>query len=388
MKTKKLKVMSVFGTRPEAIKMCPLVKELGKSPDIHSVVCLTGQHREMVDQVMQIFDVQADYDLQIMRPAQTLTTITVDILSKIEEIYIQERPDIVLVHGDTSTSFVAALAAFYQKIPVGHVEAGLRTYNPYSPFPEEMNRCLTGRLASIHFAPTQKNADNLRAEGISTGVYVTGNTVIDAFHSTIKKDYSFKSPELSRIRFAGRRTILMTAHRRENLGAPLEAICRGVRRIIDEFPDVQIVYPVHPNPRVRDIVHKNLGGQERVYLTEPLDVEDMHNLMARSFLVMTDSGGLQEEAPALGVPVLVLRTETERPEAVEAGTVEVVGVEENVVYAKAAALLTDHGLYAKMANAVNPYGDGHASERISKTLLAYFGYEIAGAKKLVDAGEC
>lgn len=361
---KKLKVMSVFGTRPEAIKMCPLVKELEKHPEIHSIVCLTGQHREMLDQVMQIFDVQADYDLQIMRPAQTLTTITVDILSKIEEIYINERPGIVLVHGDTSTSFVAALAAFYQKIPVGHVEAGLRTYNPYSPFPEEMNRCLTGRLASIHFAPTQKNADNLCAEGISTHVYVTGNTVIDAFHSTIKKDYIFKSPELSSISFAGKRTILMTAHRRENIGAPLEAICRGVRRIIDEFPDVQIVYPVHPNPRVRNIIHNNLGGLDRIYLTEPLDVEDMHNLMARSFLVMTDSGGLQEEAPALGVPVLVLRTETERPEAVEAGTVEVVGVEENVVYAKAAALLTDHGQYTKMANAVNPYGDGHASERI------------------------
>lgn len=364
MKKEKLKVMSVFGTRPEAIKMCPLVKKLEKHPNIHSAVCLTGQHREMLDQVMQIFDVQADYDLQIMRPVQTLTTITVDILSKIEEIYIKERPDIVLVHGDTSTSFVAALAAFYQKIPVGHVEAGLRTYNPYSPFPEEMNRCLTGRLASVHFAPTQKNADNLRAEGISAHVYVTGNTVIDAFHSTIKKDYTFKSPELSSISFAGKRTILMTAHRRENIGAPLESICKGVRRIIDAFPDVQIVYPVHPNPKVQSIVRNNLGNLNRVYLTEPLDVEDMHNLMARSFLVMTDSGGLQEEAPALGVPVLVLRTETERPEAVEAGTVEVVGVEENVVYTKVAALLTDHGLYKKMANAVNPYGDGHASERI------------------------
>ena len=371
MKKQKLKVMSVFGTRPEAIKMCPLVKELERHPDIHSVVCLTGQHREMLDQVMQIFDVQADYDLQIMRPVQTLTTITVDILSKIEEVYIKESPDIVLVHGDTSTSFVAALAAFYQKIPVGHVEAGLRTYNPYSPFPEEMNRCLTGRLASIHFAPTQKNADNLRAEGISSDVYVTGNTVIDAFHSTIKQDYVFKSSELSSISFAGKRTVLMTAHRRENIGAPLEAICRGVRRIIDAFPDVQIVYPVHPNPRVRTIVRENLGNLDRVYLTEPLDVEDMHNLMARSFLVMTDSGGLQEEAPALGVPVLVLRTETERPEAVEAGTVEVIGVEEAAVYAKAAALLTDHELYTKMANAVNPYGDGHASERIVSLLNSW-----------------
>lgn len=370
----KLKVMSVFGTRPEAIKMCPLVKKLESCPDIHSVVCLTGQHREMLDQVMQIFDVRADYDLQIMRPVQTLTSITVDILSKIEEIYIKERPDIVLVHGDTSTSFAAALAAFYQKIPVGHVEAGLRTYNPYSPFPEEMNRCLTGRLATVHFAPTQKNAENLRAEGITEQVYITGNTVIDAFHSTIKKNYQFKSSDLSSITFAGRRTILMTAHRRENIGQPLEDICKAVRRIIADFPDVQIVYPVHPNPKVRNIIYKNLGNLERVYLTDPLDVEDMHNLMAKSFLVLTDSGGLQEEAPALGVPVLVLRTETERPEAVEAGTVEVVGVEENAVYAKVAALLADRSLYEKMANAVNPYGDGYASKRILEALLAYFGY--------------
>lgn len=373
----KLKVMSVFGTRPEAIKMCPLVKKLESCPDIHSVVCLTGQHREMLDQVMQIFDVRADYDLQIMRPVQTLTSITVDILSKIEEIYIKERPDIVLVHGDTSTSFAAALAAFYQKIPVGHVEAGLRTYNPYSPFPEEMNRSLTGRLATVHFAPTQKNAENLRAEGITEQVYITGNTVIDAFHSTIKKNYQFKSSDLSSITFAGRRTILMTAHRRENIGQPLEDICKAVRRIIADFPDVQIVYPVHPNPKVRNIIYKNLGNLERVYLTDPLDVEDMHNLMAKSFLVLTDSGGLQEEAPALGVPVLVLRTETERPEAVEAGTVEVAGVEENAVYAKVAALLADRSLYEKMANAVNPYGDGYASKRILEALLAYFGYEIA-----------
>lgn len=370
----KLKVMSVFGTRPEAIKMCPLIKKLESCLDIHSVVCLTGQHREMLDQVMQIFDVRADYDLQIMRPVQTLTSITVDILSKIEEIYIKERPDIVLVHGDTSTSFAAALAAFYQKIPVGHVEAGLRTYNPYSPFPEEMNRCLTGRLATVHFAPTQKNAENLRAEGITEQVYITGNTVIDAFHSTIKKNYQFKSSDLSSITFAGRRTILMTAHRRENIGQPLEDICKAVRRIIADFPDVQIVYPVHPNPKVRNIIYKNLGNLERVYLTDPLDVEDMHNLMAKSFLVLTDSGGLQEEAPALGVPVLVLRTETERPEAVEAGTVEVVGVEENAVYAKVAALLADRSLYEKMANAVNPYGDGYASKRILEALLAYFGY--------------
>lgn len=377
----KLKVMSVFGTRPEAIKMCPLVKELEKCPDIHSVVCLTGQHREMLDQVMRIFGVRADYDLRIMRPDQTLTTITVDILSKIEQIFIRERPDIVLVHGDTSTSFAAALAAFYQKIPVGHVEAGLRTYNPYSPFPEEMNRCLTSRLASIHFAPTQKNADNLQAEGITSQVFITGNTVIDAFHSTIKKNYVFKSSELRGIDFDGKRTILMTAHRRENIGQPLEMICQAVRRIIAEFTDVQIVYPVHPNPQVRSIVQKELGNLERVYLTEPLDVEDMHNLMAKSYLVMTDSGGLQEEAPALGVPVLVLRTETERPEAVEAGTVEVAGVEESSVYARAAALLTDRARYRKMATAVNPYGDGYASKRIAEMLLRYFEMEtLTGSK--------
>lgn len=374
MKKQKLKIMSVFGTRPEAIKMCPLIKELEKCPAIQSIVCLTGQHRQMLDQVMQIFGVQADYDLQIMRPDQTPTTITVDILSKIEGILSRERPDIVLVHGDTSTSFAAALAAFYQKIPVGHVEAGLRTHNLYSPFPEEMNRCLTSRLASAHFAPTQQNADNLRSEGITSQVHVTGNTVIDAFHSTIKKDYTFKSSDFSRIRFDGRKTILMTAHRRENIGKPLENLCRAARRIIEEFPDVQIVYPVHPNPQVRNLVYNHLGNLDRVYLTEPLDVEDMHNLMARSYLVMTDSGGLQEEAPALGVPVLVLRTETERPEAVKAGTVEVAGVEEDTVFAKAATLLTDPSVYDKMANAVNPYGDGHASERIVGLLLSYLGY--------------
>ena len=371
MSKQKLKVMSVFGTRPEAIKMCPLVKELEKSPDFHSVVCLTGQHREMLDQVMRIFEVHADYDLQIMRPNQTLTTITVDILSKIEEIFAAEKPDIVLVHGDTTTSFAVALAAFYQKIPVGHVEAGLRTYNPYSPFPEEMNRCLTSKLASIHFAPTQKNAENLRAEGVTEGVYVTGNTVIDGFRSTIKKEYAFKSQELSHISFSEKRTILMTAHRRENLGKTLEAICRAVCRIIEDFPDVQIVYPVHPNPQVRNVVHAQLGNLERVYLTDPLDVEDMHNLIAKSFFVMTDSGGLQEEAPALGIPVLVLRTETERPEAVEAGTVEVIGVEENAVYGKTAELLSNRALFEKMANASNPYGDGHASERIVELLCRW-----------------
>lgn len=372
MKNKKLKVLSVFGTRPEAIKMCPLVKELQRNPNIESIVCLTGQHRQMLDQVTAIFGVQADYDLNIMRPGQTLTTITCDILAGIENILKEVGPDVVLVHGDTSTSFVVALAAFYQQIPVGHVEAGLRTFNPYSPFPEEMNRCLTGRIASIHFAPTVKNEQNLKKEGILKNVFVTGNTVIDAFQTTVRKDYTFKAPELADFDPSAHRTILMTAHRRENLGKPLENICRAVSRLAADFPDVHVVYPVHLNPAVRQTVYAILGDQERIHLIDPVDVEDMHNLMARSYLVMTDSGGLQEEAPSCGVPVLVLRTETERPEAVEAGTVKVAGVEENTIYQEAVTLLTDQAEYEKMARAINPYGDGHASERIVQHLLDTF----------------
>lgn len=372
MKNKKLKVLSVFGTRPEAIKMCPLVKELQRNPNIESIVCLTGQHRQMLDQVTAIFGVQADYDLNIMRPGQTLTTITCDILAGIENILKEVGPDVVLVHGDTSTSFVVALAAFYQQIPVGHVEAGLRTFNSYSPFPEEMNRCLTGRIASIHFAPTVKNEQNLKKEGILKNVFVTGNTVIDAFQTTVRKDYAFKAPELADFDPSAHRTILMTAHRRENLGKPLENICRAVSRLAADFPDVHVVYPVHLNPAVRQTAYAILGDQERIHLIEPVDVEDMHNLMARSYLVMTDSGGLQEEAPSCGVPVLVLRTETERPEAVEAGTVKVAGVEENTIYQEAVTLLTDQAEYEKMARAINPYGDGHASERIVQHLLDTF----------------
>ena len=369
MRTNKLRIMSVFGTRPEAIKMCPLVKEMQKCPEIESIVCLTGQHRQMLDQVTEIFGIKADYDLNIMRPRQTLTTITSDILLGIEDVLKEARPDIVLVHGDTTTSFVVALAAFYQQIPVGHVEAGLRTFNPYSPFPEEMNRCLTSRLALMHFAPTVKNEQNLKNEGIVKNVFVTGNTVIDAFQTTVRADYIFKAPELAGFDPARGRTILMTAHRRENLGAPLENICRAVRRLVADFPDVNVVYPVHMNPAVRQTVNAILGGVDRVHLIEPVDVEDMHNLMDRSYLVMTDSGGLQEEAPSCGVPVLVLRTETERPEAVEAGTVKVVGVEENMIYQEACTLLTNQEKYDEMAHAVNPYGDGHASERIVKHLL-------------------
>lgn len=366
---RKQKVMSVFGTRPEAIKMCPLVKRMEAEERIESIVCLTGQHREMLKQVVDIFGIRVKYNLDIMRPRQTLTTITTDVLEKIEGVLHEEQPDLVLVHGDTTTSFVAALAAFYQQIPVGHVEAGLRTYDKYSPFPEEMNRSLTGRIADFHFAPTFNNAENLRKEGITKNVYVTGNTVIDAFQTTVKKGYSFKSDELRSVSLEGKRCILMTAHRRENLGIPLENICGAVKKIAEEYRDVEIIYPVHMNPAVRETAESILGDKDNVHLIHPLDVEDMHNLMARSFLVMTDSGGLQEEAPACGVPVLVLRTETERPEAVEAGTVKVVGVNQADIYENAKILLDNPAEYDKMAKAVNPYGDGYASERIIRAIL-------------------
>lgn len=364
-----IKVMSVFGTRPEAIKMCPLVKKMEEHPDIESIVCLTGQHKQMLWQVIDRFGIQVHYNLNIMRPGQTLTTITTAILDRMQAVLASAKPDIVLVHGDTSTSFAAALAAFYQQIPVGHVEAGLRTYDKYSPYPEEMNRCLIGRIADLHFAPTENNRKNLVKEHITEGVYVTGNTVIDAFATTVTKNYRYINPDLRKLDFAGKRVILMTAHRRENLGQPLKNICLAAKRIASEFPDVELVYPVHMNPVVRETVAGILGCQERVHLIDPIDVCDMHNLMAASFLVMTDSGGIQEEAPAFGVPVLVLRTETERPEAAEAGTVKVVGVKEEAIYENAKKLLTDENAYAKMAHAVNPYGDGHASERIINILL-------------------
>lgn len=366
-----MKVMSVFGTRPEAIKMCPLVKELEKAEEIESVVCLTGQHREMLQQVIDIFGTKVKYNLDIMKPRQTLTTITSSILEKIEPVLIEEKPDIVLVHGDTTTSFVVALAAFYQQIPVGHVEAGLRTYDKYSPFPEEMNRCLTGRIAEVHFAPTENNRNNLMREGIIENIFVTGNTVIDAFKTTVKKDYVFKEEGLKSVDLRNKKCILMTAHRRENLGQPLENICKAVKRIVEKYDDIEVVYPVHLNPVVQETAHRVLDNMDRVHLVAPLDVEDMHNIMARSFLVMTDSGGLQEEAPSCGVPVLVLRTETERPEAVEAGTVKVIGVDEEVIFNEAVKLIDNKSEYEKMAHAVNPYGDGHASERIVAQLLEW-----------------
>ncbi|MEL7622559.1 MAG: UDP-N-acetylglucosamine 2-epimerase (non-hydrolyzing) [Clostridiales bacterium] len=365
----KLKVMCVFGTRPEAIKMCPLVLELEKHPKIESIVCVTGQHRQMLDQVIEIFDIKVDYDLEIMRPQQTLATITANVMLKMEQVFQEVHPDIVFVHGDTSTSFVVALAAFYHQIPVGHVEAGLRTFDKYSPFPEEMNRCLTGRIADLHFAPTELNKENLIREGIESNIFVTGNTVIDAFKTTVRDTYQFKAPELQCIDLQKKRIVLLTAHRRENLGEPLKNICRAVKRISEAFEDIIVIYPVHLKPAVREIVYGLLDEAPHVNLIEPIDVEDMHNLMAKSYMVMTDSGGLQEEAPSFGVPVLVLRTETERPEAVQAGTVKVVGVDEEMIYKEACVLLTDTEAYQAMAHAVNPYGDGHASERIIEYLL-------------------
>ena len=348
--------------------MCPLVLELQKAEDVECIVCLTGQHKEMLQQVMDAFAVEADYNLDIMKERQTLTTITTSILEKIEPVLKQEQPDIVLVHGDTTTSYAAALAAFYQQIPVGHVEAGLRTGDIYSPFPEEMNRLLTDRISTVYFAPTEQNEKNLLREGISQNIHVTGNTVIDAFSSTVKDEYVYCEEKLRNVDFEERRVILVTAHRRENLGRPLENICNAIKRLAEMHEDVLFIYPVHLNPAVRDTVFSVLSSVHNVMLIEPVDVLDMHNMMSRCFMVMTDSGGIQEEAPHFGKPVLVLRTETERPEAVEAGTVRVVGVDENVIVSEAEKLLNDSDAYEKMAHAVNPYGDGHASERIVQIL--------------------
>lgn len=367
-----MKIMTVFGTRPEAIKMCPLILELKKHADIDCKVCLTGQHREMLKQVMKAFRITEDYNLDIMKTGQTLTSITIDVLEKMESVLKSERPDLVLVHGDTTTSYAAALAAFYQQITVGHVEAGLRTGNIYSPFPEEMNRLMTGRLATLHFAPTERNRRNLADENITDYVYVTGNTVIDAFKVTVQEGYRYNNEQLREADFNNRKVILVTAHRRENLGIPLRNICNTLKRLVQEQDDIQIVYPVHPNPAVKDPVYALLKDIDRVLLIDPIDVLDMHNLIAGSYMVMTDSGGLQEEAPSFGKPVLVMRTETERPEAVEAGTVKVVGVEQENIYREAKQLLTDEEVYTRMARAVNPYGDGHASERIAGHILEFW----------------
>lgn len=366
-----MKVFTVFGTRPEAIKMCPLVLKLKENKDIDCVVCLTGQHKEMLEQVIKAFGVKEDYNLNIMKDRQTLTTITTSILEKIEPVLKSENPDIVLVHGDTTTSYAAALAAFYQKIPVGHVEAGLRTGDIYSPFPEEMNRLLTDRISTYYYAPTQLNKANLISEGITDNIFVTGNTVIDAFQYTVRDNFKFSESELNSIDYCNQRVITVTAHRRENIGQPLCNICNAIKKLAEEYKNVIFVYPVHLNPAVREVVFSTLSDIDNVKLINPVDVLDMHNLLARSFMVMTDSGGLQEEAPHFGKPVLVLRTETERPEAVEAGTVKVIGVDENDIYDSAKRLLDNEEEYIRMAKAINPYGDGHASERIVEAIVGF-----------------
>lgn len=371
---KKIKVMTVFGTRPEAIKMAPLAIELENNPNIDSTVCVTAQHRQMLDQVLEIFKIKPDYDLDIMKDRQTLVQITSRVLEGLDSVLKEAKPDIVLVHGDTTTSFVGALAAFYNQITVGHVEAGLRTYDIYSPFPEEMNRCLTGRIAHMNFSPTVKNKENLLRENVAEDtIYITGNTVIDAMKTTVRDDFVFSTEILNNIDYKSRRVIAMTAHRRENLGKPLENICNAVKRLVDKYDDIEIVYPVHLNPAVRETVFGILGGIDRVHLIEPVNVDELHNLMARSYMVMTDSGGIQEEAPSLAKPVLVLRKETERPEAVEAGTVKIAGVDEDVIYSLACELLDDKDAYNKMAHAANPYGDGNASKRIVDAILYKFG---------------
>ena len=368
------KVMAVFGTRPEAIKMAPLIKELEKNKGIDCRVVVTAQHREMLDQVLSLFGITPQYDLDIMRRGQDLFDITGRALDGLKGVLAAEKPDLVLVHGDTTTTFAASLAAFYLQIPVGHVEAGLRTRHKYSPFPEEMNRRLTGALADLHFAPTQRARANLLAEGVpEEAVFVTGNTVIDALYATVVPDYRFSDPVLSGIDFDGCRVLLVTTHRRENLGEPMREIYRALRDVLESYPDVRVVFPVHKNPAVRRVVEEELGGLFGVYLTEPLEYEPFANLIGKCYLVLSDSGGLQEEAPSLGVPVLVLRDTTERPEAVEAGTVKLVGTSRSKVASAARSLLDDPALYQKMAGAVNPYGDGKASQRIVQAILYYFG---------------
>lgn len=368
----RLKVMSVFGTRPEAIKMAPLVLELKRRPELESIVCVTAQHREMLDSVLREFDIRPEHDLNIMQSGQSLADITSRVLRGMGPVYEQEKPGLVLVHGDTTTTFAAALAAFYAHIPVGHVEAGLRTFDRWSPWPEEMNRRMTGQLASFHFAPTQRNAENLRRENVEGSVWVTGNTVIDALRYTASGE-GFSRPELGDIDYVNHRVVTLTCHRRENYGKPMRNIFEAVRNTAKRFPDVIFVYPVHLSPVVRQAAGELLSGLPNVKLIEPLDAVDMHRLMAKSHMVMTDSGGLQEEAPALGKPVLVLRRETERPEAVEAGTVVLAGTEREKIELLAAKLLTDRAEYEKMARAVNPYGDGRACPRIADAICYAFG---------------
>lgn len=367
-----IKVLSVFGTRPEAIKMCPLVKALEKRENIESIVCVTAQHREMLDEVLDIFQVKPDYDLDIMKHNQSLIQISNKVLVGVDEIIRECEPHIVLVHGDTSTTLNSALAGFYNKIPVGHVEAGLRTKDIYSPFPEEINRRLTSNLATLHFAPTQGNRDNLLKEGISKGVFVTGNTGIDALYSAIREEYSFEQKELESVDFTKNKVILLTAHRRENWGKPMEQIFQGVKELLEHHEEIEVVFPMHKNPNIRKQakeIFENVQG--KIHLIEPLEYEGMVNLMDKCYLIMTDSGGLQEEGPALGKPVVVLRTETERPEALEAGTVVLAGVETKNIVDITSKLLKDKGAYETMARAVNPYGDGKSCERIVSLIEEY-----------------
>ena len=368
----KIKVMAVFGTRPEAIKMAPVVLELKRQPQIETIVTVTAQHREMLDQVLRLFKIKPDYDLDIMSAGQTLFDITEKALAGLNKVLQEVKPNIVLVHGDTTTTFVGALAAYYQQIDVGHVEAGLRTGNKYSPFPEEMNRKLTGAIADLHFAPTLTSKSNLLREGVNeAGIFVTGNTVIDALHQTVRHDFAFDN-HLEDIDYDNKRIILVTTHRRENLGEPMRHVYKALKRLTETFTDVEVVFPVHKNPKVREVVDEELGNLEKVHLIDPLDYEPFANLMSRSTLILTDSGGVQEEAPALGKPVLVLRDTTERPEAVDAGTVKLIGTDSDKVFNEAALLLTDEQEYDRMAKATNPYGDGRAAARIISALLYHY----------------
>lgn len=367
---RKVKVMTVFGTRPEAIKMAPLVLELQKHDEIESIVTVTGQHRQMLDQVLEIFRVVPDYDLNIMKERQTLVDVTTNALQGLDAVIKEVQPDIVLAHGDTSTTFVASLAAYYNQVAVGHVEAGLRTWNKYSPFPEEMNRLLTGVIADLHFSPTEKSAQNLRDENKQEEtIFITGNTAIDALKTTVKKEYTHEMLE----KLGDDRLMLLTAHRRENLGEPMRNMFKAIKRLVEEHEDLQVIYPVHLNPVVRETAEEILGADPRIHLIEPLDVFDFHNFAARAHLILTDSGGIQEEAPSLGVPVLVLRDTTERPEGIEAGTLKLAGTEEEQIYAMAKQLLVDGAEYERMAKAANPYGDGYASKRIVEAILYHFG---------------
>jgi len=369
----KLRIMSVFGTRPEAIKMAPLVKELASREEIESICCVTAQHREMLDSVLEVFELKPDWDLDIMTPRQTLSTITSKCLIGMDEAIEALKPDMILVHGDTSTTFAGALSAFYHKVPVGHVEAGLRTYDKYSPYPEEMNRKLVTSIADLYFCPTENNRQNLLRESVTEGLFITGNTVIDALKTTVRKDFAFTTEGLADLPYDTKKIILVTCHRRENYGQPMEDIMSALAHIARTHDDVELVYPVHLSPVVQECAHRHLDGIENVHLIPPLAADEMHNLMDRCYMVLTDSGGLQEEAPALGKPVLVLRRETERPEAVAAGTVKLAGVAYNDIVSMAHELITDEAAYASMAHAVNPYGDGEACRRIADAILWHFG---------------